>query len=236
MKDINEICVIIQARLGSQRVPNKMLKPFAGTTLTDIALEKTKRCAAFPIENFYFSVYEQELASVGERHGVNVFSRSRRSAQSEGTPIGEMYEWWDQLDYRYCVLINACFPFLKAETIDDFVNTYRVNESEGLFGVIEKRTYYWDANHRPITPWPEGHQAMNTKFVAPTYEAAHCLYAGRTDSIGKGYWMGSFHKEADPTLYIMEEVEALDIDYAWQFEACEALYRSRGKRVGSATP
>jgi len=36
MKNINDICIVVQARLNSQRVPGKMLKPFADTTLTDI--------------------------------------------------------------------------------------------------------------------------------------------------------------------------------------------------------
>ena len=37
-KALDEIAVIIQARMGSQRVPQKMTRPFADTTLTDIAL------------------------------------------------------------------------------------------------------------------------------------------------------------------------------------------------------
>ncbi len=40
MKDINDIFVIVQARLSSERVPGKMLKPFAGTTLMDIIFKK----------------------------------------------------------------------------------------------------------------------------------------------------------------------------------------------------
>ena len=28
MKNINDVCVVIQARLTSERVPNKMAKPF----------------------------------------------------------------------------------------------------------------------------------------------------------------------------------------------------------------
>ena len=40
MKDINDICILVQARLGSTRVPGKMLRPFAGTTLVDILFEK----------------------------------------------------------------------------------------------------------------------------------------------------------------------------------------------------
>ena len=65
---------------------------------------------------------------------------------------------------------------------------------------------------------------MNTKAVETTYEAAHCLYAGRMDLIKDGIWMGDFQKPGDIELYPMEERECLDIDYPWQFELCETLY------------
>ena len=61
MKDLNDVCVIVQARLSSQRCPRKMVKPFAGTTLTDICLEKLLASNVIPKENIVLSVYEPEL-------------------------------------------------------------------------------------------------------------------------------------------------------------------------------
>ena len=99
-KNINDICILIQARLGSQRVPGKMLRPFADTTLVDILFNKLKQSAVIPHENIYFSVYENELKNVGNRHGINIFSRSKQSAESEGQPITEIYEWHNKLPYK----------------------------------------------------------------------------------------------------------------------------------------
>ena len=146
MKNINEVAVVIQARLGSERVPQKMIKPFAGTTLLDIFLEKVKECKSFPIKNFYLSVCESELVAIGENHGVNIFHRSQESANSEGTPMSLMYEWHDKLPHKYVVLINACVPFLKTETIDTFVEEYLKSDNPGMFGVMEKKNYFWDEN------------------------------------------------------------------------------------------
>ena len=42
MKKVEDICVLVQARLGSQRVPRKMIRPFCDTTLVDILFEKLK--------------------------------------------------------------------------------------------------------------------------------------------------------------------------------------------------
>ena len=73
--------------------------------------------------------------------------------------------------------------------------------------------------------------AMNTKNVQTTYEAAHCLYASRMDSIDNGIWMGDFSKEGDIELFPMPERETFDIDYEWEFELYEKLYQAAGKNA-----
>jgi len=225
MKNIKDIAVVIQARLSSARIPQKMIKPFAGTTLLDISLNKIKECKSFEPESFWLSVNEPELVSIGKSHGVNIFHRSEASANSEGTPLTEMYEWWDKLSpHKYCVLINACAPMLTSETIDNFIEAYMKTDSDGLFGVIEKKNYFWDTNNKLITKWTAGEACMNTKTVDATYEAAHCLYAGRLDKIKDGIWMGDFLKPGDLELFSMKEEEVLDIDYPWEFTAYESVY------------
>ena len=61
MKNINDICIVVQARLGSQRVPGKMLRPFAETTLVDILFEKLKSSKVIPLDNIYFSTDNYRL-------------------------------------------------------------------------------------------------------------------------------------------------------------------------------
>ena len=225
MKNINDVCILVQARLGSTRVPGKMLRPFAGTTLVDILFNKLKSSKVIPKENIYFSVYEDELKEVGKKHGINIFDRSEKSAFSEGNPLSEIYEWYDKLPFKYVVLISACNPLLKIETMDSFVKSFLNSDKEGGFAVFEKKTYYWDKNGKSITDWGEL-PIMNTKFVDPIYEAAHCLYASRMDVIGDGYWMDT-KSPPEPELFKMGELEAFDIDYEWQFKLGEILFREK---------
>ena len=222
MKYIDNIAVIVQARLGSQRCHNKMIRPFADSTLTDIALEKLVASKVIPESNIYLSAHEAELISIGKKHKVNIFERSKKSANSEGTPMADMYEWWDKIPFEYAVLVNACAPLLSVKTINDFVLKYSNTNSDGLFGVIEKKNYFWDESRKFLTPLTEA--VMNTKTAQKTYEAAHCLYAGRLDKIGDGVWMGNFNKPGDIELFPIKEKEAFDIDHEWQFSACEAVY------------
>jgi CMP-N-acetylneuraminic acid synthetase len=231
MKPLERVCFVSQARLGSQRFPRKMITPFAGSSLVEILCEKIKRSRFIPLEQFYFSVYEEELVEAVERCGVQLFRRSRRSAESEG-PIQEILEW-HRLPYDYAVQISACNPLLTVETIDAFARAYVEGVADGLFGVVAKRNYFWDAAGELITPWP-GSNFMDTKAVGVTYEAAHCLYAGRLDRLREGVWMAEapFRKGA-PALFPVPELEAFDIDFECQFRVAEALYRQLRGRPAS---
>tara|TARA_Y100000593_G_C4298782_1_gene332195 strand:- start:1145 stop:1825 length:681 start_codon:yes stop_codon:yes gene_type:complete len=224
MKKVNDICILIQARLDSTRVPRKMIKPFANSNLVEILFEKLKKSSIIPIENIYFSAWDKELKQIANKHDINIHHRAELSAKSEGIKLQELFDWHNVLPYKYVILISACNPLLKIETIDAFVEHFLYSEKENCFAVFEKRTYYWDNEKNNLTDWKDL-TSMNTKFVEPIYEAAHCLYASRMDIIGDGYWMNT---ESPPKLdlFTMDELESFDIDYEWQFEVAEKIYKT----------
>ena len=222
MKSIDDVCILVQARLSSQRCNRKMIRPFAETTLMDICLKKLVD-SKIPNKNIWVSVYEDELIELCKKYPINIFYRSRKSAMSEGTPMTDMYEWWDKIDYKNVVFINACAPFLKKETIENFFYDYLKTKNNGMFGVIEKKNYFWDKNNTFLTPLKEA--VMNTKTADVIKEAAHCLYAGSTKGIGQGIWMGRFNVPGEIKLWSMSEEEIYDVDYEWEFKTYEALYR-----------
>lgn len=224
MKSVDEVAVIIQARLCSERVPRKMLREFCGSSLFEIGIKKILASSVIPKENFFVSVYENELKEVAVKHGVNIFERSEESATNDNS-LQTIYEWHNKLPdkFKYVVLVSACNPLLKTASIDGFFQAYLDQEERGLMAVIDKRNYFWNDKGSMVTPWPEGQTIMNTKAVAPTYEAAHTMYGSRLDIIKDNIWMGSF-KNSDPALYIVPELESFDIDYEWQFTLGEILY------------
>ena len=222
MKDIKDILFIIQARLNSQRAPNKMLRPFKDSNLFKIAMTKVLLSDYIPKDNFYVSICEQGLIDEANKLGVNIFKRSHESANNDND-LQKIYEWHDQLPFKYVIKINGCSPLLKTDTINDFTRQFVEQEEENLFGVIEQKDYFWNKEGCLVTPWPEDQTIMNTKAVEPTYKAAHVLYASRMDIIKDYKFMGDFQKEGGIKLFPMNELEAFDIDYEWQFKIAEAI-------------
>jgi CMP-N-acetylneuraminic acid synthetase len=224
-KDIADICFIIQARLGSERCRRKMLRAFGSTTLIDEALDKILRSTVIPLDQFYFAVGEEELAAKARQRGLQVFWRSPESVAAEAD-ITQIYEWHNKLPYKWWVMINACQPFLKVETIDNFILDFLGTPPEvrGSFGVLRKKNYFWDSEHKMVTPWPEGQTLLNTKAVAESFEAAHSLYAGRMEDVGRGIHMGSFTARDDPRLFVLPcPLEVWDIDHEWEWQAALKL-------------
>jgi len=223
VKDIKDICVIIQARLGSQRIPGKMLKPFADTTLVDILLEKLTQSTIIPKSNIYFSVYEEELKQVAQKYSINIFHRSKQSSNSEGLLLPEIFEW-HTLPFKYVILISACNPLLKLETIDNFISSFIKSSKKGGFAVFKKKNYFWDTNGNSITDW-KGLPCMNTKMIDHVYEAAHCLYASPMNIIKNNQWLTTEGPDG-LELFDISELESFDIDYEWQFNVAEQLYKN----------
>ena len=221
MKNIKDICFIIQARLNSERVPKKMIKSFNETTLTDLVIEKLVK-SNIPNSQIYFAAHELELIEIAKEYPINIFKRSYESANID-KGIQVLFEWWDKLPYKYVVMVSGCNPFLKIKTIENFTQKFINSKHSGLFSVIEKKNYFWDKKGNMLNKWPKDQDLLNTKAVEKTYEAAHCLYGSKLDSIGKGYWVGSWKKKNDPVLFKVDEIESFDIDYEWQFNLAKQM-------------
>ena len=135
---MKNVCFIIQARLGSQRIHNKMNKPFGNSTLLDITLSTLEKSDIINKEDIYVSLYDEELKNIAKKYNFNIFNRSRESAKTEND-MKLMFEWWNKLDYKYYIIISACHPFLSIETIDNFYNKFLEQNKRGLFAVVKKK-------------------------------------------------------------------------------------------------
>ena len=91
MKKIDDIAIIIQARVSSKRCKRKMIKAFAGTNLLQILFNKIKKSRVIKKENLYVSSYDKEINDIADKNGFNIFKRTKQSAVSEGNNINILY-------------------------------------------------------------------------------------------------------------------------------------------------
>lgn len=227
-KTPNNTVFIVPARLGSTRIENKVLNPFANTTLFEIALNNLTKIKSIPKENILIVIRDQELIDKAKEYEFNIFHRSLNSLKDPIT-LKEVYEWYNKIPQEYYIRLNICNPLITPQTIDDFIQKF-YQVPKGLFAVLKRQTFFFDQRNKLVSYFNGDLKylsTLETKLVEPLYEAAHTLYAGKCSDIDNNIYMGSFLEQNDPSFFELNNEEFGDIDEQWQFDLYEQIYLRR---------
>jgi len=240
---MKQLTCVIQARIGGgTRLPGKMIKPFAGSSLFEILLKKLSKCSTLNRNQIFLSLCEEELIKIGEKYDYNIYHRDQNSIDESyrNQPLVHLrrvYSWVYDIKSDFFLMINACNPLLKPETIDKAVRYFQENEINSLFSVIKKNNFYWDKQGQMLSKYQgpksesEYFYHFGTQWVEEVYEAAHSIYIFNTEYFMKNNMHRFGFKKNDPYLFEVNPLEAFDIDYQWQFELAEALYLNQKKET-----
>lgn len=203
-------------RRQSERCPNKMLRPFADTTLTDIVLEKLARCR-FPA---FFAGFEEEFAAKCKAHGVPFVQRDERSAKIDG-PVLEILSFLRGVESEHLLIVNACQPFIRLETMEAFLEDCIKNGNRPAFAVIRRMNNFLSLDRKALN-FDIGQKTINTKTVQPVLEFAHALYF-----FNRGYFLenGAYWDWRKVRLAETgDPYEFMDIDTEADFRVAEAMW------------
>ncbi len=212
---------VIQARLGSHRCKGKMIRPFAGTTLIDIALEKfSKPSSEF---NFYLAAYEPELTQLAKKYNCKLIQRDLRSAQGED--ILDVMNYFHNVDEEYGIFINSCHPFLRKETIEDAIRVFKAKGCISMTSVSKSHTWYYKLDGTPINYLDT--TVINTKTTEPVWQVAHAFHIfNRKRFLEHGYFWTN--QPLDPYFYEIDELQCVDVDTETDFLKAEAMVKTLG--------
>ena len=80
---MKNISIVFNARVSSTRVPNKLLRPFANSSLFEIALEKLSK-AKF-VDNVYVGIGDEDLIEIAKKYPDIKILRREKDAIKKGT-------------------------------------------------------------------------------------------------------------------------------------------------------
>lgn len=223
---MREISVVMNARLQSSRLPNKVVLPFAGTTLLDIALSKLK---SLPVKNKFLAAKEPEILEIYSKYSDEVQLLDRTDASigvgSETMPSHRVvFSHYEQIPTDYIMSINACLPFVQTSTFARAIEYFQEHdELQSMTSVFKSTNVFFDELLRPIN-LVHGNNA-STLWNKEVYEMAHAFHV-----FNRHYFMdeGTLwdYSPDHPGFFEVRKEECLDIDYPIDFRMCECLYRS----------
>lgn len=229
----------LPCRAGSERVPRKNTRPFAGHAYGLVGIKLCQLAEAASIERIVLSTNDSEVIDIAEslvavRDKLVVDRRPEELCRSS-TSTDELVRYVPTVvDTGTVLWTHVTSPMVSGRDYDSIVSAYdsavASGEADSLMTVNRFQEFLWDARgpvnyDRTVEKWPRT-QTLDPLFTVNS--AAFVIDAGlmadRGDRVGVA-----------PHLYELEGVKGFDIDWEDQFEIAELIFsRELERRLSSA--
>jgi len=222
---MKEISVIINARLQSSRMEQKMLRPFCNTDLLEIALEKINHLDYF--EHRFLAVAEDELISKAEKyHNIEILKRKVEAVEPGPHHPTVTFEHYKRVPTEYFFVLNACAAFVSLDTIKRAYDAFQHTDFRAYIAGVETRDWVFSSEGMPLTH-VDPDALQNTSDGKSFLKVVHSFYIANRDYFinndGK-LWTLTVN---DPHIICIPIDEAYDVDTDLDFEISECVYQKK---------
>jgi len=219
--------VFLPCRAGSERVPKKNTRPFAGVEggLLKIKLQQLIVCDA--VDQIVLSTNDEEVIHIaaGMNHPKLTIDRRPDHLATSSTSTDDLVKYVPEVISEGAVLwTHVTSPFIEEDIYQKAISNYQKLLQQGqydsLMSVTALRTFIWNEKapvnyDRKIEKWPR------TQTIDPLFEinsgiflADIEIYRNLQDRIG-----------STPYLFETGDIESFDIDWEEDFFIAEAIYK-----------
>ncbi|WP_338412941.1 hypothetical protein [uncultured Sphaerotilus sp.] len=223
-----KISVFLPCRAGSERVPDKNMKPFAGMEGGLVKLKLSQLSRVHQIHKIYLSTNDSQVIEMAQSMGIAnlVVHRREESLATSQTSTDLLVGHANSLiEEEHILWTHVTSPFFDEFSLSRAIDMYfeaRCSGYDSLMTVKKIHGFLW-ADGKPfnydrsIEKWPR------TQTIKPVYEvdsaafiAPKSTYDELGDRIGRR-----------PYLLESTELESFDIDWPSQFALAERLYADK---------
>lgn len=211
---------LIMARSGSKRVKNKNIKPFANSSLLEVKINQLKRVKN--LDGIVVNSDDDTMLSIAKNLGCETIKRDAYYCTDDIQP-NELYKHLaETFPADIVVITNTTSPLVKDETIYDTIETFKANldEYDSLntghlvkdFLWLDGKPLNYDENNKPKSQDLPDIVNLNAAINITTKEKM----IENKNYVGK-----------KPYIYIIDELEGVDVDYPIDFEFAEFIYKKQ---------
>ena len=136
-----KVTAVVAVRKGSQRVPNKNIKPFGDTTLLDLKLQTLLKVSN--IDEIIVNSDCDEMIEIGKSYGVKTKKREEYFASSEASNSEFHGHIGKTTDTDYIFLAPVCSPFISSEKHEEAIDQFMNSECDSLTSTSLVKGHLW---------------------------------------------------------------------------------------------
>lgn len=221
---------LILSRKGSQRVPNKNTKPFAGSSLLEIKINQMKRLEAKGvIDGVVVNSNDDYALKLAQKMGCEIIKRDDYFCTDEISP-NELHEHLGKtFTADIAMFTNTTSPLVSDKTLEKAIEEYWKNVEYGEFKSLNAchiiKEFLWldgkALNYDPDNK-PRSQDLPEILSLDSATDIISCEQMIKDRSFVS-------HR---PYLFVVDSIEGKEVDWPEDFEICELLYskRTEGKQ------
>lgn len=214
---MEKITAIVPARKGSQRVPNKNFKPFfKNKSLLEIKIESLLEVKN--IDEIIVNTNSQEGIDIAKYYNVSYHNREAYYASSICKGSEFFKNIAEHADDGLILYVPCTSPFIKLSTYYSIINQYYLTKDhDSINTVANVKEFLW-LNNSPLNYIPK--DAPNSQDLPNVQRLTFgCNIISKSNMIKNRNIIGE-----NPSFFVVEEIEAIDIDTILDFEISQYLY------------
>ena len=219
-----KLTALLPMKGTSERVPNKNMKDFDGEPLYH-AIMKSLLASQY-IDQVVINTDSELIANdAKENFGDRVVIIDRPEGIQGGDVSMNVIIDYDlhQLEGEHFLQTHSTNPLLRAETIDNAIESYfecvKQGSGDSVFGVTKVQTRFYDKDAKPVNHNPQ--ELLRTQDLEPLYEENSNFYIFSKDSFKNA---GNKRIGIKPKIIEVNKLEAVDIDEPEDFKLAELLH------------
>jgi len=216
------LTAVIPVRAGSQRVPDKNIRPFGDTTLLELKLEIL--VATEGLSGIVVNTDCDRCEAIARRHGVLVHRRAPEFASSQVTNDRHWRHLAEVTETDILMMAQVTSPMIRKSTYEKAIRQYRDAGSaiDSLNSVTPEKKFLWQ-NGKPLNY--EASQTPRSQDLPDIVSLNFAITIIERDvMIDRANVVGQH-----PKLVTLDRIESIDIDDQLDFEFAEFVYLENGK-------
>ena len=210
---MKDIVAFVGVRSGSVRVKNKNVKPFGNTTLLDLKLDTLKHVDG--IRGIIVSSDCDDMLEKASKHGVILHKRDDYHSSGKCTNSEYFRRIGEIVDADNVMYSPVTSPFVSLETYAECIRRFDTCNNIVTTNLV-KHHLWLDGN--PINYDIEN--APNSQDLPDIHAINYgCCLISRKELIETKNVVSS-----NPTFYVLDEIESIDIDTNLDYTLAESLY------------
>jgi len=140
-KKKGKLTAVIAVRKGSQRVPDKNIRPFADTNLLELKIKVLKNCKL--IDEIIINSDSEKMLEIGKQYGLKTKLRDDYFASNEATNSEFHGHIAETTDTDFIFLTPVCSPFISSKIHDDAIEKFMLNTNDSLTSTNDVIGHLW---------------------------------------------------------------------------------------------